>query len=919
MRQLAFCLLVLGLATAGCSSSDGATGGTGGSGGTGGNVGDLEWPPDATVHFDDHGIFNADCATDEDCAMALGYYHAAERFVQMDIRRRFSTGRLADILIPWPLFIDDFADIRAGFSNREGGPLEEQLVQEASPKTLALFQAYSAGVNKWLEELKAGDPNAVFPREFESLFFDYDPQDVPEWTPQDCMASIIALVDSLTNHETDIVNAGKARAAIGDDAKFADLWARGPLLESSILPSDWAPPSPSGADAASKLAMCGPDRPLNPAASLGRAADMLEGVDELRQMLIGAGVLGEDVGSNNWVVSGSRSTSGNALLANDPHLGMTQPATWYLAHMDAKTNGDGEYHSAGATFAGLPWVLIGQNEDIAWGMTTTKMDFTDVYIEEVVRDDEGNATGVMFEGNEVDFLRVPWSAALSDGTTYDFCDGDGCEGPPLLFVPHHGPVRDISLTEPENPEDDVALTLRWTGQEISSDINFLTELNRATTVEEARTALELITTVGQNIVVVDTAGSIGWFPYNQLPKRTWATGLDGAAPSWLPLDGRSGDYEWDEYFELVELPQAMDPPQGYIATANNDMTGALLDGDPTTLPSGASHPPYQVSAASGYRFRRIVDLIEGIDAQHTTVTMDQIIRDVYSLIGEAMAPKMIDIAEHPQTLPGLNGLKVIDALKSWNYECPTGLVGPMWDTDLVDDSDELLASAGCAAFHVLLDELRFRIEQNEFAASYYDSDARTPSAAVYFSIVDPTKLAPENKEIFWDDPGTMEIEDKFQVMGESLVVVGDFLNDWLGNDETQWAWGRLHGLRLLSDVGALLGDRSYDNPANDDPLFANDGGLYTVDVAYPTPTTCLNDDSSCEPFVQTWGASMRFVCEALPAGPSCTIQLPGGQSGDINSPNYEDLLFPYLRNESMPLVFDIEVAAANAARTVTFE
>jgi penicillin amidase len=918
MQRFALWFLVLAFSIVGCTSSDSGPGGTGGAGGT---IGDLEWPPDATVYFDEHRVFNADCATDEDCAMALGYYHAAERFVQMDIRRRFSTGRLADILVPWALFIDDFADIRASFSNREGRPLEDQLVDEASPKTLALFEAYSAGVNKWIEELKAGDPDAIFPREFSSQFFDYEPEDVPEWTPQDCMSSIIALVDSLTNDETDIVNAGKARAAIGDDAKFADLWNRGPLLESSILPSDWVPPGPSGTDAASKLAMCGPDRPLNPAATLGRAADMLEGVDELRHMLIGAGVLGEDVGSNSWVVSGSRSTSGSALLANDPHLGMTQPATWYLAHMDAKTNGAGEYHSAGVTFAGLPWVLIGQNENIAWGMTNTKMDFTDVYIEEVVRDEAGNATGVRFEGSEVDFVRVPWSAALPDGTTYDFCDGAECEAPPLLFVPHHGPVRDISLEEPENPEDDVALTLRWTAQEISSDINFLTELNRATTVEEARTALELITTVGQNIVVIDTAGSIGWFPYNQLPKRTWATGLDGAAPSWLPLDGRGGLYEWDDYFDLVELPQAMNPPQGYIATANNDMTGALLDGDPTTLPSGASHPPYQVSAASGYRFRRIVDLIEGIDDQHTTATMDQIISDVYSLIGETMAPKMIEIAEDPQTLPGLNGLKVIDALKAWNYECPTGLVGPTWDTELVGDSDQLLASAGCAAFHVLLDELRFRIEQNEFAPSFYNTGARSPSGAVYFSIVDPTKLSvpPEDRDIFWDDPGTIEIEDKFQVMGDSLAVVGDFLNDWLGNDEKQWAWGRLHGLRLLSDVGGLVGDRSYDNPANDDPLFANDGGLYTVDVAYPTPTTCLNDDPNCEPFVQTWGASTRLVCEASPDGPTCTIQLPGGQSAHVDSPHYEDLLFPYLANAPIPLVFDIEEAANNAAETINFE
>ena len=213
-------LLIFSLSATACSSKDAPS-----------ETGDLEWPPDATVYFDQYRVFNADCATDEDCAMALGYYHASERFVQMDVRRRFSTGRLADILIPLVAqqYIDDFASIRASFSNREGKPLEKQLIEEVSPKTLALLQAYSAGVNKWLEEVKTDDPNAIFPNEFSSVFLDYDPEDVPEWTPRDCVASIIALIDSLTNDETGIISAGKARAAInprepdiGDD-KFADL------------------------------------------------------------------------------------------------------------------------------------------------------------------------------------------------------------------------------------------------------------------------------------------------------------------------------------------------------------------------------------------------------------------------------------------------------------------------------------------------------------------------------------------------------------------------------------------------------------------------------------------------------------------------------------------------------------------------
>ncbi len=889
MRLVTLFLLVLGLSIVGCSSSDSSgAGGTGGSGGTGGTIGDLEWPPDATVYFDEHRIFNADCATDEDCAMALGYYHAFDRFAQMDIRRRFSTGRLADILPRslGGLLAEDFADLRALFSTREGQPAEDFLYEQASPKTKLLLDAYAVGVNQWITDMQNGDNGATFPREFTARALVYSPETVPAWRPEDSVAAVLALIENLTNDESAQVAAGNARLAIGDDDKFSDLWSRRPLEDSSILPLDWQPPGPPAA-AANGLKRAAQRSRANSAPVIRRLHEKLERTIDLRQMILGPGERSDgEIGSNNWVVAPSLTTAGNALLSNDPHLGMTQPATWYLAHIDATTNGNGEIHAAGSTFAGLPWVVVGQNASIAWGLTTTKMDFSDVYIETLVKDGNGNPTGVMFKGEEVPFIRVPFTINFSDGTT---------DEKELLFVPHHGAVRAIDTV------NDTAVTLRWTGNDVDTDINFLTELVRSTTVDEARIALENITTIGQNVVVIDPQNNIGWFPYNRLPKRTWATNLSGDAPPWLPLDG-SGDYEWDEYFALGELPQAMNPESGYIATANNDMTGSLFDGDPTTLPNGDPNPPYQVEAAAGFRHSQITKLIEGIGNQHTPETMNQIVSDVYSLIGEKMVPGMLAIANNMSTMPTPEGRKVINALEDWDFTCPTGLDGTNSDmSPLVTDQAVLTAASGCMAFHALLNEVRFRIENNENAPS-----GRKPSIATFFSIVDPSQLTAG--DVYWDDPGTPgPPETKFEVMFESLETAGNFLVGQLGADETQWAWGRLHGLQLSSDL-STFGIFDYDNPAPGDPLFANDGGLFTVDVANPGTSD----------FVQTAGPSTRFVCEASAEGPSCTIQLPGGQSSDINSPYYQDLLFPYLANEPMPLVFDIEQAAANAEETITF-
>ena len=125
-----------------------------------------------------------------------------------------------------------------------------------------------------------------------------------------------------------------------------------------------------------------------------------------------------------------------------------------------------------------------------------------------------------------------------------------------------------------------------------------------------------------------------------------------------------------------------------------------------------------------------------------------------------------------------------------------------------------------------------------------------PSFATYYSIVDPSQLVAG--DVYWDDPGTTpEVETKYQVMSDALQAAGAFLEGELGADETQWAWGRLHGLLLSADV-STFGILDYNNPPLNDPLFANDGGLFTVDVANPG----ISD------FVQTAGASTRFVCEA---------------------------------------------------------
>lgn len=853
---------------------------------------DLEWPPDATAYFDQYGILNADCETDEDCAMVLGYYHAADRFVQMELRRRLPTGRLTEIMDKG--FAELFAlssldaDSRALFSSRDAKRLEDQLAEGLSDETRAVYDAYAAGVNQWIDEVRTGDNGAVFPREFEGFPFDYSPSDIPDWTIQDSAASTLPVLDQLTRQLVEEVAAGAARQEIGDDDKFADLWTGRPRVESSILPPGWMPPAAEekrssvttklDADSLSSL-HAGP--------ALQRLNARTKANASIRNALLGGGLAGSGLGSNSWVIGPSRTESGNAIVANDAHLAMSQPAIWYLAHLDAKTHGRGKIHSAGASLAGLPSVALGQNESIAWGITTLFIDVTDWYIEELVTDGDGNPTGVMFEGKEVTFERVPFTVTFSDGTE---------EQHELLFVPHHGPVREIDR------DNKVAITLRWTAQDAVTDLNTLNAIEAATSVEEARVAMENSTAMPQCWVVADVEGNIGYFPYNRPPKRNWATNLSGDAPPWLPLDGRcitpERCYEWTEFFDHAELPQVVNPEQGYVATANNDITGSLFDGDPTN----DGYPPLQTDVVPGFRHARVVEMIDDLGSAHSPATSRQMQGDVQSGIGKYEVPGFIAIAESDQTTLSARAQKVLNALKAWQFSCPTGVDGQYVDSPLSDDPNELREAAGCTAFHALVFNCRPLGLRKDYA--------RVKSYAFYYSVVDPTRLI--LGDVYWDDPDTPETETKYQTIEECFDAAAELLIDdlGLGDDETKWVWGRAQRLVFTSDL-ATFGVASYDNPAPGETPFTSAGGLWTVSPTDPG----LDGDG----FFQTSGASIRLVCEALPSGPRCNVQLPGGQSSHIDSPNYEDLVFKWLENEPIDLVFDIDEAKANAVRTVTFE
>ncbi len=814
------------------------------------------------IHLDGDGIPHLECATDEDCAAVLGYMHARDRFIQMDIRRRLVLGTLSEIVDAGDTVINIDADSRALFANRQGQGIGEVLVDTASARTMGLLEAYSAGVNAWMDDATNRRNGASLQQEYAFGLIKVDA--LEPWTPVHSMATVAALVESLTNAASSDISLGEVLTSGGDLEVIQDLYAPRPFSH-SIHITDYGQD-----DDQLRLAAVAAQRRSPSIEALG--VDRLPAIsglleDAQRRLAAIHSIEGDipDRGSNNWVLGPDLSASGDTLLANDPHLGLANPSVWYIAHMDAKTNGTGDFHAAGLTFAGLPWVIIGQNEDIAWGATNTSFDFSDVYIETL--SDDGN--GVVFNDADVPFTEVEHVFTSPDGTTTTRT---------ALIVPHHGPVLSIDR------DAGVALTLRWTGSDMSTDVNFLTELMSATSVEEGRTAALNVTTIGQNWVMIDRAGNFGWFPYNTVPKRPWAS-LEN--PPYAPLDGR-GDFEWDGYIAYEDLPQTFNRPEGYLATANGDMTGAHLDGDP----SNDGYDWLQSYTAIGFRHQRIAELIEAQN-NHTPATMQDIIGDTYSIIGALMTPEML--AEFG-TVTDANQSALVDALTAWQYTCPTGLSGE--DPESAVDAANAAEARGCAAFHAVYGALRSVVFRDEIAANGWNRGVS--DAPLLRMVLRPEEL--NNPTQYWDDVST---DGAVETFGDNLAIAladaAVMFESAIGTDPQGWLWGRVHNLTLRADLFSSLGIDFYDHG----PI-ATPGGLYTVNVANPR---------SGQNLTHTSGASMRLLCEGLSAGVSCSIQLPGGQPHFREDDNYVGMLARWLKNEPTPLVMDIATVAADAATT----
>lgn len=556
-----------------------------------------------TIRRDERGIPYIDATNDEDLYFAQGYATATDRLWQMDLFRRTARGELAEILGTGALE-EDKRHRTFGFAQAADAE-----VARASPSARALLEAYAKGVNAYIDSLAEKD----LPPEFRLL--QYKPR---PWTPADSLIVVKLFFEALSNTwRLDVMR--EALAGLPKE-KLAVLLPETSTIDVLVVGKDSKGNTAQGSTCSPKVT-----NRVSPAVAEAMAQDEANQIRSLSRVGLHAEAL---AASNNWVVSGKHTASGKPLLANDPHLAPSAPSIWYLAHLNAPG-----LRVAGVTAAGLPGVVIGHNDQVAWGFTNVGPDVQDLYIEKF---DPANPLRYMTPTGWVDAevrheqikVRKGFTDSATDVITHD------------VTVTRHGPI----VFE----KDSKRYALRWTALDPKlNNPNGVYELNRARNWREFTAALRGYTPPMQNIVYADVSGHIGYYAAGVVPIRK--TG-DGSVPS----DGATDAGEWVGFIPFEKLPQLYDPPSGIIVTANQRIVG-------TDYRHFLTH-----SWAQPYRARRIYDLLSK-NQKHTSDSFRQILGDTYSIAGATFAQAAVKALKgHSATQQDEKLKQTLAAFETWD-------------------------------------------------------------------------------------------------------------------------------------------------------------------------------------------------------------------------------------------------------------
>jgi penicillin amidase len=766
------------------------------------------------IRYDTRGVPHIFASKDDDAYRALGYVVARDRLFQLWLQTMAASGRLTEIAGPQALPLDrEMRRLAIPWSAER----KLALVDSTAPETARLARAYADGVNAYIDHMSRDE----LPLEFRLLGL----KRVPKWEPLNSLLLFNRMGWTLAYIVPELERA-VAASRVGTTAA-ASLFPENSPIQEPILPNgrkaarfDFARLAPAGsADSIGSQTLIAALQDFAPAS----AASAISGNDEPRTFA-----------SNNWAVAPRRSATGEALLAGDPHLELSLPSIWYEAQLVVP----GTLDIYGVTIPGLPAIILGFNRDIAWTFTNTGADVLDFYTEKV--DQDAYPTKYFMDGSwhpleqRIEQYRGPHGEILAADT---------------LYFTHRGPLR---------RENGQWLSMRWTVLDQSNETEGFRLAAKAKDVDEFQRAMGMyFRSPAQNMLVADRHGSIAIRSTGRFPIRP------AGGSGFTIRDGTSSASDWRSYLPVEFAPQARDPEQGYLASANQQP----IDPRMANYWFGGQYETW--------RAMRINQLLRA----DSSVTIDKMRRfqtDPGSAFADLFVPYFLNAAQRAATrpVPDVDAAKLAEAAR---------LLGE-WDRKYTKDNKRAVL------FDLAYVELVNRTWDELIAPG---PSARggirrvvTPSSEVL------AELLADSTSDWWDDRRTSRRETRDDILAASLAAALDTARAHYGDPAKKgWTWSRVRHVNIWHPL------RFPSLSALDLPT---EGGRGT-----------LNPSSGAGIFGPSWRMVVELSSNELKAWGT----YPGGQSGNPASSRYKNHLQAWVNGDLEPLLMPKWIPELSATET----
>jgi penicillin amidase len=621
-----------------------------------------------------------------DVVYASGYVSARERLWQMELMRRLAKGQLSEIFGSETVSLDKLSLI-LGLDS-----LTQRHYREVSEQSQKWLEKYAQGINAYLNQIGNDLP-------IEFILMDFKPE---TWSPQDCLLQNRLMSWFLNfNWKADVLYWGLASALPA--AKFREIW-------------------PSWADYPDITSKKGTKNFL---VQLSRFQEKLSEIMGMGQVY---------AGSNSWVISSQVSQSGSAMLANDPHLQIQFPSLW----MEMSLNATG-LNVSGFTLPGSPGIIIGRNNNYAWGLTNGMIDDCDYFIENI-----DTVRGIYWRNEQSYPLKIHNAIIrIKDKPIQRF----------KIYGTSHGPIINSAFPD---LLDLPPLSVKWVGWEKSDELFTFIQLAKGQNWADFREALRDYVVPAQNFIYADVSGNIGYQLAGRIPVRTYETGL-------IPQEAHDSGYSWSNWIPFERMPALSNPPKGYIITANN----RIVDNS-SAYYSELWEPPF--------RAMRIEELIQSKSVL-SLHDMKMIQFDKLNILARQTVPFLLrNLADSISTDEYAEKIKIL--LSNWDF---------MMETESIP-----------AAFYELwMYHLIQDIFKDEMGSEYFQQFTDLPNfyIRIFFEI-----LMKENSAWF-DNTYTEREEERSDIINQSFVKSVGTLKSMCGNALENWRWGEIHKVKLSHVLG----------------------------------------------------------------------------------------------------------------------